>query len=401
MSRASEMSRTAKRLASLPASATVELTDQVAALRAAGEPVYNLAGGDPCFDTPAHIREAAVRSLAAGRTHYGPSRGTPELRAAVASELRDRGIERDPATDIVITPSAKYALALALCALIEPGDEVLIPSPGWVSYRPLVELYGGRPVAVELDPADGFRVDGAALRRLATRHTKAVLVNSPANPTGRVLDELELTAIADFAVDYDAVIISDEIYRHILFGGTCRSPAELVPDRTVVIDGVSKAYAMTGWRLGWMAGPGDIVAAALTVQQHTVSCAATFVQDAALAALTGPQDAVAEMTAYYQSRRDLLVEQLSGVPGISLTAPQGAFYAFADIRGTGLESAAFARWLLEKAGVAVVPGASFGAAGEGHVRLSLAVAAPEFDVAVSRLTGALNSQFHLRGRDTA
>lgn len=247
-------------------SATVALTDRIAALRAAGEPVLDLAGGDPCFDTPAHIREAALRSLAAGRTHYGPSRGIPELRAAVADRLRERGIERDPATDIVITPSAKYALALALCALIEPGDEVLIPSPGWVSYRPLVELYGGRPVAVELDPATGFRLSGAELRRLATARTKAVLVNSPTNPTGRVLDESEIAAVADFAAEHDAVIISDEIYRQILFGVSYHSPAELVPDRTVVIDGVSKAYAMTGWRLGWLAGPGDIVARALTVQ---------------------------------------------------------------------------------------------------------------------------------------
>lgn len=395
------MSRTTRRLAGLPASATVALTDRIAALRAAGEQVYDLAGGDPCFDTPVHIREAAVRSLAAGRTHYGPSRGIPELRAAVAARLHERGIERDPATDIVITPSAKYALALALCALIEPGDEVLIPSPGWVSYQPLVELCGGRPVPVELDSAAGFRLSGAELRRLATARTKAVLVNSPANPTGRVLDEAEVAAVADFAAEHDAVIISDEVYQRILFCAGYRSPAELLPDRTVVIDGVSKAYAMTGWRLGWLAGPGDIVAAALTVQQHSVSCAATFVQDAALAALTGPQDAVAEMAAFYRAQRDALIERLHGVPGISLTAPEGAFYAFADVRGTGMQSAAFASWLLEKTGVAVVPGASFGAAGEGHVRISLAVGAPEFDVAVSRLAGALTCESRLRGRSTA
>jgi aspartate aminotransferase len=370
----------------------VELTDRIAAMRAAGEIVYDLAGGDPCFNTPAHIREAAVWSLAAGRTHYGPSRGIPALRDAVAGQLRDRGIARDPATDVLITPSAKYALALALAALVEPGDEVLVPSPGWVSYRPLVELYGGRPVPVELDPSDGFRLTGAQLRRQATRRTRAVILNSPANPTGRVLSQVELTEVADFAEERDAVIISDEIYRRILFDGSHRSPAELVPDRTVVIDGVSKAYAMTGWRLGWMAGPGDITAAALTVQQHTVSCAATFVQDAALAALTGPQDAISEMTAYYRDRRDALAGWLRTITGVSLVPPEGAFYAFADIRGTGMRSADFARWLLDRTGVAVVPGAAFGAAGDGHVRMSLAVAAAQFDTALTRLAKALNGQ---------
>jgi aspartate aminotransferase len=383
------VSRTARHLAGLPASATVALTDQISSLRRAGKPIYDLAGGDPFFDTPAHIRRAAVRSLAAGRTHYGPSRGTPELREAVAAELRGRGIDRDPATEIVITPSAKYALALALGALLDRGDEVLIPSPGWVSYRPLVELHGGRAVALELDPATGFRLEEEQLRRQATPRTRAILLNSPANPTGRVLGEQELTAVARFAADHDVVIISDEVYRQILFDVAHLSPADLAPGRTVVIDGVSKAYAMTGWRLGWLVAPADIAAAALTVQQHTVSCAATFVQDAALAALTGPQHEVASMAAFYRARRDELAGRLKDTPGITVTPPEGAFYAFADIRGTGMRSAAFAGWLLDQARVAVVPGVAFGAAGEGHVRISLAVPAPEFDTAVSRLAGAL------------
>jgi aspartate aminotransferase len=378
-----------RRLAAVPPSATVALTDKIASLRSAGQPVYDLAGGDPWFDTPAHIRDAAVQSLAAGRTHYGPSRGLPDLRAAVAAGLVARGVAHDPGTDIVITPSAKYALSLTLRALLEPGDEVLIPSPGWVSYQPLVELHGGRPVPLRLDPDAGFRLDEAELRRQATPRTRVVLVNSPGNPTGRVLDAAEIAAVTGFAEERDLVIVSDEVYRSIVFGAAARSPAELAPGRTVIIDGVSKAYAMTGWRLGWLAAPAGIATAALTVQQHTVSCAATFVQDAALAALTGPQDATESMLAYYRSRRDALTRQLDGVPGIRVTPPEGAFYAFADIRASGMRSAAFAGWLLDRAGVAVVPGAAFGPEGDGHVRVSLAAPATEFDAAVSRLADAL------------
>ena len=315
------MSRTAGRLGVLPRSATVALTDRLAALRAAGGPVYDLAGGDPYFATPAHIRAAALRSLDAGRTHYGPSRGSPELRDAVAAGLSEHGILRDPETEIVITPSAKYALTLALTAVLEPGDEVLVPSPGWVSYGPLVELCGGRPVPVDLDPATGFALDPLLLDAAVTRRTKAVLVNSPNNPTGRVLNEQQLISLADLADHRNLVVISDEVYSKIVFGVQHRSPAELIPDRTVIVDGVSKAYAMTGWRLGWLAAPADISAAALTVQQHTVSCAATFVQDAALVALTASEDEVRAMVSVYSDRRKALVHTLQGIKVVRLAPP--------------------------------------------------------------------------------
>jgi aspartate aminotransferase len=383
------MSRSARRLSDLEGSATVALADRIGALRAAGEPVYDLAGGDPYFATPAHIRAAAARSLDAGRTHYGPSRGIPELRAAVAAGLEERSVSYDPATEVVITPSAKYALTLALTAVLEPGDEVLVPSPGWVSYGPLVELCGGRPVPVDLDPTTGFALDPGLLEIAITARTKVILVNSPNNPTGRVIGAQQLAALADLAVRHDLVVISDEVYGRIVFGVPHRSPAELIPERTVIVDGVSKAYAMTGWRLGWLAGPADIISAALIVQQHTVSCAATFVQDAAVAALTGPDDDVRTMIKEYEQRSQALARTLQGVEAVRLDPPQGAFYTFLDITGTGMRSAEFAQWLLETARVAVVPGIAFGAAGDSHARISLAVASPEYDQAVDRLAHAL------------
>ncbi|GGL98133.1 aminotransferase [Nakamurella endophytica] len=365
-------SRTSRLLDGIPGSATVGLSDRIAALRSAGRRVVDLASGDPDADTPAPVVDAAVASLRAGRTHYGPSRGTAELRRAVAQAL-PVGVTRDPDSEVLVTGSAKFALSLALQALLNPGDEVLVLTPAWVSYLPLVRLHGGVPVPVHLDSRDGFRVTAEALTGACTPRTRVLLVNSPTNPTGRVLDAAEVDAVVRVAEEHDLVIVSDEIYRHLVFRGEHRSPAVAAPHRTVVVDGVSKAYAMTGWRLGWLSGPADVVSTALVAHQHMLSCVPLFVQDAAVVALTAGDSYTREMVETYRLRRDLLIDILDGADGLRFTPPEGALYGYLDVGGTGLEAGPFAARLLESTGVAVLPGGPFGAPQDDHVRVSLAV----------------------------
>ncbi|MGH8775858.1 MAG: pyridoxal phosphate-dependent aminotransferase [Jiangellaceae bacterium] len=388
------MNRTSRRLAKIPESATVELTDRLAAATAAGRRITNLAGGDPDFATPAHIVHAATRALAAGRTHYGPSRGIPSLREAIAEELRDTGVHRDPLTDVLVTASAKFALSLALQAVLDPGDEVLVLTPAWVSYVPLVRLHGGVAVPVDLNPARDYEITAADLQHACGSRTKAILVNTPTNPTGRVLAEAEIAAVISVATAADLTVISDEVYRHIVFRGRHFSPSEIAPDRTVVVDGTSKGYAMTGWRLGWLTGPADIVAVALTAHQHMVSCAPTFIQDAGVAALTGPTEPVAEMVATYAARRRQLIDALAGAPGVSLMPPQGTFYAYLDVSGTGLTGTEFSDWLVEDAGVAVMPGQAFGDPMDSHIRMSLALPTAALEAALAALRRSLDFRAH-------
>lgn len=366
--------RTAARIRGIPPSATIGLSEKVAAAAARGRPVLNLAGGDPDADTPPYIVDAAVRALRSGRTHYAPGRGTPELRAAIADTGLPPALVRDPVTEILITGSAKLALSLALDAVVEVGDEVIVLSPAWVSYGPLVRLRGGSPVDVVLRAEDGYRLTEELLRAAVSPRTVAIVVNSPNNPTGRVLDQGEIHALTQVAEERDLIIISDEVYARLVFEGEHRSPAAVAPGRTIVVDGLSKGFAMTGWRLGWLHGPADLIAAAALVFEHTVSCAPPFIQDAATVALTSPRSApaVAAMVETYRRRRDVVVRMLSGCLGIRVSAPQGAFYLFPQVSDTGLDGSEFSRYLMDEAGVAVLPGVAFGDAHANHVRLSLA-----------------------------
>lgn len=366
--------KVAARAANLRPSATIGLARDIAAAAARGRYLLNLAGGDPDAETPSHIVDAAVHALRSGRTHYAPGRGTAELRAAIAGSGLPQGLTRDPGTEVLVTGAAKLALALALDAVVDPGDEVLLLGPSWVSYAPLVQLRGGVPVEIPLRPEDGYRLTEDALRAAARPRTVALLVNTPANPTGRVLDEHELDVIARLARQFDWVVISDEVYSRLVFDGEHRSPAAAAPERTLVVDGLSKGFAMTGWRLGWLHGPAALVAAAALVYEHTLSCAPTFVQDAAVVALTAREStgAVDRMRARYRSRRDRVLAELAECEGIRVAPPQGAFYLFPDVSGTGLDGAGFSRHLLDRADVAVLPGVAFGEAFSGHVRLSLA-----------------------------
>src|SRR5882757_1936958 len=375
-------------------SATFAVADTVKRLRAAGETIHDLGGGDPDFPTPAAIVESAHTAMQEGFTHYVGSRGIPSLLEAIAEKLSvDNGLQCPASSGIIVTPSAKHALYIALLTVLDIGDEVIIPTPSWVTYEAIIHLVGATPVMAELDADENFAITAEALAPHITSRTKAILINTPNNPTGRVLTAREADVIADLADRHDLVIIADEIYEKIIYDGRTHLSVGARPelaDRTLTVNGFSKAYAMTGWRLGYLAGPPPIIAEALKAQQHTVGCAASFAQRGGVTALRGPRSVVEEMRLAYLRRRDLIVDGLQSVPGIRCSVPEGAFYAFADIRGTQIpDSAEFAQFLLTQAKVAVTPGAAFGPGGEGHVRLSFANSDKVITDAVHAMAAAL------------
>ncbi|MFE9449938.1 pyridoxal phosphate-dependent aminotransferase [Streptomyces sp. NPDC006739] len=382
--------RVAQRFAGVERSATVALLETVQRLRREGVEVLDLSGGEPDFATPSPVVTAAVTALRDGETHYTPSRGVPELLEAVAGKLAaENGVAVDPERGVIVTPSAKQALFTALMTLLDPGDEVIVPTPAWVSYPAMAGLIGARAVAAELRADDGFRMSRRMLEERVTGRTRVLLVNTPANPTGHVLDREEAEEIVAFAVEHDLALVVDEIYEKIVYDGGAHLSLASLPgaaERTLTVNGFSKAYAMTGWRLGYLAGPEPLIAQALKVQEHTVSCATSFVQRAGVAALTRTADDVAAMLKEYAVRREMTVAALNALPGVTCALPEGAFYAFADVRGTGLTSAAFAQRLLDEAAVTVAPGSAFGPGGEGYVRLSFAASREVLEAAAERLT---------------
>lgn len=385
--------RIASRFTEIEESATFAIADMVKRLRAEGEEVNDLGGGDPDFPTAAHIVDAADEAIREGFTHYVASKGIPGLLTAISEKLRrENGLGYGP-HNIIVTPSAKHALYIALLAILEPEDEIIIPTPSWVSYDAIARLMGSQPIDAELLSQDGFCITRELLESRVTHRTKAVLVNTPNNPTGRVLSGAEREAVLSFAQDHDLFLISDEIYEKIIYDGRQHislgaSPGML--ERTITVNGFSKAYAMTGWRLGYLAGPSDVVAEAVKAQQHTVGCAGSFVQRAGIAALDGSQSVVDNMVGEYASRRKLLVEGLRSIPGVVCPPPDGAFYVFPDIRGTGFaDSVEFSEWLLREVRVAVTPGSAFGPGGEGHVRISFANSQEIIARALGRMSEAL------------
>ncbi len=381
------MKSLSQRLQSIPPSATIAVNDKAKALKAAGRDVISLAGGDPDFDTPAHIVAAAKAALDAGDTHYPPSRGTMAIRRAIAGKMaREYGLEVDPATQVLVSPGAKFLIYAALTALLNPGDEVIVFEPYWVSYVPMVILAGGTPVTVSLDPAEGFRIT-PEVEAAITPRTKAMLVNSPSNPTGHVISQEEAALVRDLALKHDLYVISDEIYEKLIFEGEHINLASLpgMAERTITVNGHSKAYAMTGWRLGWAVGPAEIIGLMAKLQSQTVTSAASFTMAAGAEALNGPQDEVERMRLAYKARRDYMVDALNGIPGVACDPPQGAFYLFVRFPGLGTDSMELANILLEEAEIAGTPGIAFGQAGEGHVRFSIATSMEELKRAVARI----------------
>lgn len=385
--------RWAQKIDELSESMTVAVSDRARELQQQGVQVVNLGGGDPDFDTPLHIVDAATEAIRRGLTHYVASKGIPELRQAIAAKFRrDNQVAYDPDTEIIATAGGKLALYIALAAMIEPGDEILIFDPAWVSYEPMIRMLDGIPVDVPLRPEDNFILDPDALRSRITPRTKAMILNSPNNPTGRVLTPEELAIVARAAQEHGIWVLSDEIYEPIVYDGHRHTSLAALPgmrDLTVTINGMSKAYAMTGWRLGYLGAPAPLCEQILKVQQHVVTCAPSFVQAAGVAALLGPQDCVAKMVAEYDRRRRFMTDALNAIPGVQCPLPQGAFYLFPRVAYRGLDSNALARFMIEKAHVAVTPGAAFGRTASQNIRLTFATSMANLRAAAEQLSAAM------------
>ena len=379
--------RFAERMGRLTTAASFDMLARGKAFEAQGRSIIHLGIGEPDFDTPAYIREAANAALAAGYTHYGPAAGLPEFRSLIATTWRLRRGLRCEAANVVVTPGAKPILFFAMLALLEAGDEVLIPSPAFPNYVSIAEFLGARVVPVPLLSAHGFDVDLAALRDRITPRSRMLLLNSPHNPTGSVLPGATLMAIAELACRHDLVVLSDEIYSGMVYEGESPSIATLpgMSERTVVVDGFSKTYAMTGWRMGHAILPVDLVEPFVRLVINSVSGTSAHQQIAAAEALDGPQDAVDEMVEEFRSRRDLIVDGLNAIAGVRCLRPKGAFYVFPDISGTGLTGPEAADRLLNEAGVSVLSGTAFGKVGANHLRISYANSRANITAALERM----------------
>jgi aspartate aminotransferase len=359
-----------------------------AALRREG--ALRLDIGDPDFGTPPHIIEAAARAARDGFTHYGPSAGLPTLRAAIADKVSQRNRFPCTAEEAVVTVGGSGGLFVTFFVLLDPGDEVLIPDPGWPSYVPMALAVSAAPVRYRLDAACGFAPDPDELRCKIGPRTKAIVLNSPSNPTGAVFSAEAMAAVLALAAEKGLWVVSDECYDELVLDGVGTSPAALGErERIVSVFSFSKTYAMTGWRIGYAVAPPEVAALLARAQEAMVSCASTPVQKAAEAALAGPLEAVERMRATYRDRRDLVLAQLERHE-IGFVRPSGAFYVMADVARVGELADAFASRLLEEAAVAVVPGSAFGEAGEGMVRISLAAAGETLRTGIERLAEVLN-----------
>jgi aspartate aminotransferase len=377
----------AVRVQQVTPSLTLVVDAKAKAMRREGIDVCSFSAGEPDFETPSHIRQAAIDALNSGKTRYGPAAGEPALREAIARKLqRDNNLTYAP-ENILVTNGGKHSLYNLMMALLDPGDEVIIPAPFWVSYPEMVKLADGVPVIIQTTAEAGYKVTPEQLRAAVTPKTKLVVLNSPSNPTGMVYSPDEIRALAQVIEEEDLLVVSDEIYEKLLYDGTKHlSIGSISPEmqaRTIVSNGFAKAYAMTGWRVGYLAAPLDLIKAATTIQSHGTSNVCTFAQYGAIAALEGSQDCVQEMLVAFEQRRKVIVEQVRSIPGLSCLMPNGAFYVLVDIGDTGLPSLEFCSRLLEELHVAAVPGVAFGV--DRCVRLSYATDMATIEQGIGRL----------------
>jgi aspartate aminotransferase len=379
------MARFATRVRSIEPSPTVRLSDLIAERKARGEEILSLAIGEPDFPTPAHIVEAAKKALDAGFTKYTPAAGIRELREAIAQKSRKENRIPAKPENVLVAPT-KHTLFMACMALLDAGDEAILPDPGWVSYAPIVTLAGARPVPVRAADEEGFVPSADAVAEAITPRTRLLLLNSPSNPGGSVYSRAQTKALADLTADHDLIVVSDEIYEKILYEGEHVSPASLdgMFDRTVTVNGFSKTFSMTGWRLGWLVAPPPLFKEIAKVQEHTITCATAFAQKAGIAALTGPTAPLEAMVKEFRARRDLVMKELSRIHGLSTYRPQGAFYVFPKVVSK-MDSATLAERILKETSVAVTPGSAFGGAGEGHLRISYAASRETITEGVRRI----------------
>lgn len=381
----------ANRMGNVPGSGTLKILSLANQLEEEGKDIVHLEVGQPDFDTPEHIKKEAKDALGRGETGYVSSSGIPELREAISDDLKGKDIDREP-EEIIVTPGAKFSLFSSMTVTLDPGDEIIIPTPCW-TYEGMTRIINAEPVFVEAPEEEKFQLDPEDVKEKISSRTGMILLNYPNNPTGAILDERVLRSLADLAQDNDFWILSDEIYDRLTYDRDSPSLASLSQyrERTIYINGFSKTYAMTGWRLGYTAGPKEVIDEMIKIQQNSTTCAGAFIQSAGVAALNGPQDCVVEMVSEYQERRDIIVEGLNSMKGIRCVKPEGAFYVFPNIEELGMESMEFCKYLLKNAGIAVTPGTAFGPAGEGHIRISFANSVERIKEALERLENAIDS----------
>jgi aspartate/methionine/tyrosine aminotransferase len=378
-------------LSNLGTESAFEVLAYARKLEAQGKSIIHLEIGEPDFDTPKNISEAAIKAIRDGHTHYCPSAGLPAAREVVAEYISKTRNVKVNSERAVIMPGAKPVIFCSIMATINPGDEVIVPDPGYPTYESVVNFLGAKPVLMHLREENGFRFSTDELKKLVTPKTKMIVINSPQNPTGGVLTAKDLETIYQLAVDNNLWVLTDEIYSRIIYGQQFESIASIpgALDRTIVIDGMSKTYSMTGWRLGYAIVPLRLAEYLTQIAINNFSCTATFAQYALMEALTGPQGHVDLMVAEFQRRRDVIVEGLNRIEGISCLTPLGAFYAFANVTRTGMTSAEFASMAMDQAGVSCLAGTAFGKYGEGYVRFSYANSVENIKDAISRLQKAL------------
>lgn len=361
-----------------------------------GKKIIHCEIGQPDFDTPAHIKEAAKKALDEGFTGYTPSAGIIELREAIAEYVsKTRGIEVTP-DQVVVTVGAKIGIFSALMAFVNPGEEVIIPMPAYPSYESVTEFVGGIVKPVVLKEEREFSPSGEEIAEAVTDKTKVIVINTPSNPTGGVYKRKDLEAIVEVAKEHDLWVISDEIYEDIIFDGKKHESILSIPgaeERAVMLSGFSKTYAMTGWRLGYVVAPKEVADKITKIQLNTVSCPVSFVQKAGIAALKGPRDEIEMMVREYEERRDLLYREINRIPGFSMIKPAATFYAFPNVKKLGVKSKELATMLLEEASVALLPGTDFGAPGEGYLRLSFATSKENLMEAMERIRAFVEEKF--------
>jgi len=385
----------ARRMDYIPPSGIRKVFDEVAKLEREGRSIIHFQIGRPDFDTPQHIKEAAKRALDEGFVHYTSNYGIVELREAIARKLRvDNAIEVDPHTELIVTVGANEAIALIMLALINPGDEAIVPDPAWPHYYSCVHLAGGMPISVPLREKNGFQLDPDDVKDKITPRTRMLVVNTPHNPTGAMLSCQTLTALAEIANRHGLFVLADEVYDRITLTDQAHVSFASISgmrEKTLTVNAFSKTYSMTGWRLGYVAAPASLIQVMIKVHQYTVTSACSFAQKGAVAALTGSQQCVTDMVAEFKRRRDLVTKTLQKIPEISLVPPAGTFYAFPNIQRLGLSSEELCSYLLHEAGVAMVPGNVFGEYGDGYIRIAFSCSTQDVDEGMGRFVRACDT----------
>ncbi|WP_313756854.1 pyridoxal phosphate-dependent aminotransferase [Tissierella sp.] len=383
----------ANKVENIPFSPIRKIFDQVNVLKSQGKEVISLGIGEPDFDTPTHIVEAMYEATKKGATHYTPNKGIVELRQAIADKLlEDNQLNYTP-EEIICTVGVSEAVYVALSAFLNPGDEILIPDPSWLNYGHVTTLNDAKAVYYPITSDNNFQINVEDLEKRVSSKTKIIIILDPSNPTGSVLSKETINEVAEFAKKHDLLVISDEIYEKIIYDGKKHYSIAALPgmrERTIVLNGFAKAYAMTGWRLGYIAAPAELIAPMAKIHSYMVTSASSMVQWGGVAALKGTQKPLNDMVEEFKTRRDYVLNEINGIKGLSCIKPEGAFYLFVDVKDTGMDGESFAKYLLETAGVAVVPGTAFGSRATHEVRISYATSLDNLKKAMANIKDACN-----------